>query len=108
MSYNGLIRNGNKKYYVVIEEAVRLAGSDYYIDHRDKLPVGNETSEISLGDLIDSNYMEPIRDSQGNTCVEGKVYARRVNNRYVYEVCLECYNYQSDEAKCKNTKKNNL
>ena len=105
VSYDKLIANGNGKYYEVLEETIELAGSDYYADHRDKIPSNGEVSEISLGDLVDSSYIEPVKDSRGNTCVEGHVYARKENGRLVYEVCLECDNYQSNEAKCKKYEK---
>lgn len=101
VSYEHFIAGGNNKYYEILEDTIELAGSDYFTDHRDKIPYNDETSEVSLGDLVDSKYIEPVKDSKGNTCEEGHLYARRVNGHLIYEVCLECDNYQSDEAKCK-------
>ena len=98
--YQRLFGNAEDHYYSALEKNIMLAGSDYYVDHRDKLPVADETREITLGDLVDSRYINPIMDSNGNSCDKGKVYAYRENNRYVYEVCLECDNYQSEGKKC--------
>ena len=101
ISFNKIFSSSEEKYYDTLENSIKLAGSDYYIDHRDKLPNSNDTSEISLGDLVQSNYLEEVKDSNGNLCTDGKVYAYKEKDKYVYEVCLLCDNYQSDGKYCK-------
>ena len=101
IALNKFLNIGKKNYYNSLENNILIAGNDYYIDHRYKLPDDDNLSEITLGDLVDSNYIEEIKDSEGNPCNNGKVYAYRENNKYVYEVCLICDNYQSDGKYCK-------
>ena len=95
------INIGEKDYYDSLESNILLAGNDYYLDHRDKLLFTDDHTEVNLGDLVDENYLEPVKDSSGNPCNKGKVYAYRENGKYVYEVCLMCDNYQSDGKYCK-------
>ena len=95
------LRFGEKSYYNSLESNILVAGNDYYLDHREKLPFTTDNpGEISLGDLVESNYLEPVKDSEGNTFNNGTVYAYRENGKYVYEVCLMCDNYQSDGKYC--------
>ena len=101
VAFKSVFSNGEANYYDSLESNIKLAGSDYYVDHRDKLPNIGDTSEISLGDLVESNYIDPVLDSNGNVCTNGKVYAYKENGKYVYEVCLLCDNYQSDGKYCK-------
>ena len=101
VSFNKFFSVGEKDYYDSLENNIKLAGSDYYIDHRSEFPNLGDISEISLGALVESNYIEPIVDSNGNSCTNGKVYAYKENGKYVYEVCLLCDNYQSDGNYCK-------
>ena len=101
VSFKTFFDHSKENYYDTLESNILIAGNDYYLDHRDKLPTNDTASEISLGDLIDEKYIETIKDSEGNVCKEGKVFSYRENNKYVYEVCLLCDNYQSNGPYCK-------
>ena len=90
ISYNSIFNAGEKKYYDTLESSVLLAGSDYFTDHRDLLPTENKYSSVEISDLIDNKYLEPIKDSKGNSCSEGEVYIYKENNNYKYEVCIRC------------------
>ena len=90
LSYKTFFDRSKEKYYENIESNIKLAGSDYFLDHRDLLPYDDGVGEVSLGDLIDNNYLEPVKDSNGNICRNGKVYAVRENNKYSYKVELHC------------------
>ena len=68
--------------YNTIENNVLLTGNDYFEDHRSQLPIGSEMSEVTLSDLVNGKYMEPVKDVDGNPCDEGTVYAYRENNKY--------------------------
>ena len=102
-SYQSLFKTGEDRYYDALESNILLAGNDYFEDHRDELPTGSNYSEVSLANLIDSKYIEPITDTNGNVCREGSVFAYRENNKYKYEACIvECGGYSSTGRYCSN------
>ena len=100
VSYQNFFGTSEEKYYSVLESDILLAGNDYYLDHRDQLPVENYFSAVSLNELIESKYLEPVKDSSGNICTKGTVYAYKENSKYNYEVCLECGGYKSNGTYC--------
>lgn len=101
ISYQSFFNIGKEKYYSTLESGILLAGNDYYLDHRDKLPSENSIEKISISDLEEGKYIEPVKDSKGNACTTGYVYAYRSNNKYNYEVCLECEDgYKSSGKYC--------
>ena len=109
ISYQTFFRTGEDRYYDALESDVLLAGSDYFIDHRDQLPTGNEVNYVSLSDLIDNKYIEPVKDSDGNICTEGKVYAYRENNKFKYEACIiNCGGHTSKGKYCDETAPSNV
>ena len=94
-------KTNEEKYYNAIESSILLAGNDYFQDHRDELPTGSNYSEVSLANLIDNKYIEPVTDTDGNTCRNGSVFAYRENNIFKYEVCIvECGEYSSSGRYC--------
>lgn len=93
--YQVFFRTSEERYYDVIESNILLAGSDYFEDHRSELPIGVEYREVSLNDLISKNYIDPVKDTKGNLCSEGAVYAYREGSKVKYDVCLTCGNYVS-------------
>ena len=100
ISYRSVFSTAEERYYNAIESNLLLAGNDYFEDHRDILPAGSEYSSVSLADLIENKYIEEIVDTEGNLCSEGTVYAYRENNKFKYEVCLDCGGYKSDGKYC--------
>ena len=101
VAYRTFFKTSEERYYETIESSVLLAGNDYFTDHRGEIPTDNNYSEVSLASLIDAKYMEPIKDSSGNLCTEGMVYAYRDNNKVKYEVCLiNCGEYSSKGKYC--------
>ena len=97
---SSFFKTAEDRYYETVESNILLAGNDYFTDHRDELPTENNFSEISLENLVADKYMEPVKDSDGNLCTEGVVYAYREKNKYKYEVCLKCGNYESSGEYC--------
>ena len=108
VGYQTFFKTGEERYFDSVESNVLLAANDYFTDHRDQLPTGNEVIEIGLNDLVVDKYVEPIKDSQGNVCdlTNAKIYAYRENNKYVYEMCLKCGNYASKGKYCENDERN--
>lgn len=99
VAYSKLINHSNPLFYKSLEENVELATNDYLLDHRDKTPIGNDSTEINLGDLEDENYMEKVIDIDGNKCT-GKIIVFRENKKNRYEVCLDCGKYKSSGPHC--------
>ena len=101
IGFSNLLGGGVNQYYRTLESSILLAGNDYFLDHRDELPDESSLSEVSLTDLIEGKYIEPVKDSKGNLCSNGKVYAYRENNKYNYETCLICDDgYQTQGTYC--------
>ena len=102
VSYKALTDKAEVSYYNAIEGDILLSGNSYFQEHRDELPV-NSYSAVSLGKLIDDNYIDPVKDKNGNLCTDGNVYVYRGENKgYEYEVCLKCGDYESSGGKyCK-------
>ena len=93
----------DEKYYNALASGILLAGDDYFHDHRDLLPTGNEISDpVNLNDLISSRYMEQVKDSKGNVCT-GYIKAYRENNKYNYKVCLICETDNYVSSGCDDT-----
>ena len=96
------INGGKENYYVSLERDIKVAGMNYLQTYRTLLPrqIGHET-EISLQELMDNNYIENVKDENGNTC-QGKVIVYKVKkNSYSYYSCLLCdNNYASDTEIC--------
>ena len=100
VTYTHLFNRSNPLFYRAIEENIELAANDYILDHRDRTPLGDELSEISLGDLENGQYVEKVIDVNGNKC-NGKIVVFRENKKFKYEVCLDCGDYKSSGPHCK-------
>lgn len=102
IGFSSFFKTGEERYYDTLEGNVLLSGNDYFADHRDQLPAGNNISEVTLNQLIDEKYMEMIYDSNGNVCANGKVVVYREKGKYKYEVCIKCGNHNSNGRYCDN------
>ena len=100
ISYRTIFKTAEERYYSAIESNMMLAGNDYFEDHRSELPVGSEYKEVLLSTLVNSKYMEDVKDTKGNICTTGSVFAYRENNKYKYEACLTCGEYESQGRFC--------
>ena len=100
VAYNAFFDTAKDKYYNSLESNMLLAGNDYFEDHRDLLPLGNDYSIVSLVTLIEDKYIDPVKDYDGKECLEGTVFAYRENNKFKYEACLKCENYESSGSFC--------
>ena len=61
IAYQSFFNTGEEKYFNALESDILLAGNDYFTDHRDELPSGNNISEVSLTDLINAKYIEELK-----------------------------------------------
>ena len=103
-----VVETGDEKYFNALESSILLAGQDYFTDHSDQLPTGNFYREVTLTDLVSNKYIEQPKDNKGNDCNNGSVYVYRENNKYAYEVCLTCGEYESEGTHCKEVSQRNI
>ena len=98
-----LLNRGNNEYYNSQEDMIILAARDYFTDYRSRLPkeIG-ETSSVTLKELIDGKYIDPIKDRNDNDCdyENSTVVVQKITEKdYQYYVTLICdndNNYQSE------------
>ena len=103
VSYNFFNTRAETNYYKTLEESLLLSGNEYFESHREELPIRGSNA-VSVKNLVDGRYIEPIKDKRGNDCSGGQVYIYRNNekNSYDYEVCLDCgESYKSDGTYCR-------
>ena len=101
IGYKVIFSQSEEDYYKNLENSLMLAGNDYFIDHRLELPVGNYTSPVDINTLVNNKYIEPVKDSNGNICTNGKVIAYNENNQFNYVACIKCGDYETDNDYCK-------
>ncbi len=91
-SMMSVLKNGNDKYYKNQENMVIMAAKEYYSDHKGELPIENDTSTITLDELIENDYIDTVKDSKGNVCNgESKVTVSKIDNKkYKYTIELNC------------------
>ena len=94
-TYRNVFKLAQDDYYQVLENNIILAGNEYFNDHQDELPNGENIQKVTLSSLIQGKYLEPVHDDSGNLCTTDGVYVHRENNKLKYEVCLRCSNYVS-------------
>lgn len=98
-----LLNRGNNEYYKSQENMIVLAARDYFADYRSRLPkeIG-ETSKVTLKELIEGKYIDPIKDRNDNDCdyENSTVVVQKITEKdYQYYVTLICdndNNYQSE------------
>lgn len=102
VSVSGLLENGKEKHYKTAEKQMIQAAKSYSEQNRGALPKTiNGTSEIQLNTLINSKYIQPIKDHTDKVCSASDLAASYVTiektsqTNYSYEAHLECGNYQT-------------
>ena len=89
-----LLNRGNDEYYKNQENMLVLAARDYFADNRSRLPkeIG-ETSTVTLKELIEGKYIDPIKDKEGVDCdlEKSTVVVQKITDKdYQYYVTLVC------------------
>ena len=110
-----LLNRGNDEYYKNQENMLVLAARDYFTDNRSRLPkeIG-ETSTVTLKELIEGKYIDPIKDKEGVDCdlEKSTVVVQKITEKdYQYYVTLVCNGdneeddptYESEKDKQKPT-----
>ena len=102
VSVTKIIENGKEEHYNTAEETLTLAGQSYVQQNRSALPkaIGQKT-QVSLKTLVDTNYIQPIKDYSDNDCDQAKTYVqiyKYSQSDYSYVAYLQCPGYTSETA----------
>jgi len=94
IAINGVLEKSRESYYEKQENLLVLAGKDYFTTNPSRLPkkIGR-TQKITLRELIEGKYIDPVFDRNKNTCDIDASYVsvRKVNEtEYKYRVYLLC------------------
>ena len=103
------VNKGKVSYYNSIEKEMNVAGADYMEDYRAFLPqhVGH-VNEVALEDLVDSKYIDSVKDEKGNLCTGKVIVERTKKDSYSYYSCLYCGSYyQTEDTNCEKSVSNN-
>ena len=105
-----LLNRGNNEYYKSQENMIVLAARDYFADYRSRLPkeIG-ETSKVTLKELIEGKYIDPIKDRNDNDCdyENSTVVVQKITEKdYQYYVTLICDNDNNYQSKTDDKKPN--
>lgn len=103
------LKRGTDEYYKNLENTVSLSGKDYFNDYRALLPKYiNNVAVLTLEELVENKYIDPVVDSEGETCT-GKVVAKNTGkNSYEYYSCLVCENYKTEGEACEYDENENI
>ncbi len=88
-----VLETSKDKYQTNQEKMIVLATKEYYSDHKNELPmIEEEQVEISLEKLETEDYIDKVKDAEGNTCSkDSKITVKREENgKYKYNVSLVC------------------
>lgn len=92
-SVSSVLKSGNDKYYKNQENMILMAAKEYYLDHKNELPlIEDEPSEVTIKELEDGDYIDNVKSGKGNSCnKESKVTVYKTKNgKYKYTVKLLC------------------
>ena len=101
VSVNKVIQKSKQNHYITSEENIKMAGQSYVQQNRNYLPkVIGQKRRIPLKTLVDKNYIEQIKDYNGNDCDLNSSYVqvfKYSQNDYSYITYLDCPVYNSKE-----------
>ena len=103
------MKKGTSAYYTSLESELKVAGADYVETYRSLLPQYiDHVRVISLEELVDNKYIDPVVDEKGNACT-GQVAIKKIKqDSYEYYSCLRCGEYfVSKENNCNYTEYDN-
>ena len=91
-----LLNRNRTDYYTSLEDSVKLAARDFFVDNSNYRPNGILKSQVvTATTLIGQNNIESINDYKGRTCVNetNDSYVVIINTgeeQFEYGVCLKC------------------
>ncbi|MBQ8891538.1 MAG: prepilin-type N-terminal cleavage/methylation domain-containing protein [Bacilli bacterium] len=106
VGYSRIRNNVTKTYYSGVEQSVLMSANEYFNYNDNLIPESNGSTNVSVFDLIEKKYIEPIKNQKGVECSESDlkasfVYAYKdANDKIQYEMCLKCgdeYDYTKDK-----------
>ena len=101
VSVTKIIADGKKEHYDTAEENLSLAGQSYVQQNRAALPKAiGQKKIVQLSTLVDSKYIQPIKDYSDKDCDLSKSYVqvyKYSQSDYSYVAYLECPGYTSED-----------
>ena len=101
VSVTKIIQDGKKEHYDTAEDNMSLAGQSYVQQNRAALPKAiGQKSTVPLSTLVDSKYIQPIKDYSDKDCDLSKSYVqvyKYSQSDYSYVAYLECPGYTSED-----------
>jgi len=103
IAYININKSMVKTYYRGIELSMTNASGDYYSNNKNKVPmVVGEIDSVSLGELEEQEFIDPVKDVSGNRCDTTNSYVKTYRDEkenLQYLICLKCYDgYESDSC----------
>ncbi len=92
-------QNSQKKVLEKNLETIKNSAYQYYKEHNRPMEK-NEEYTISLQDLIDDHYMEPLKDKKGNVCNASKsevTISKKTSTKYNLNAYLSCPNMEDEK-----------
>lgn len=107
VGYININNHIKKMYYKSLEDNIKVAVTEYYNYNKPELSnIIENYHKVTLNDLITNNYIDEIKDQNGEKCnfnsSFGVIY-KETNNKIVYKVCLICNDYKTDNSLCNNS-----
>ena len=93
VSVSWILSSAKKNYYKSLRGTIVSSAKSYFGDHRALLPTGKNTSRIiSIDYLVNSKYLNAVKDSSGKKDCEGKVRITRTS--------VDTYEYVVEDLTC--------
>lgn len=108
VGYNKLVQASNYSYYKSTEQTILVAANEFYKQNKLFRPIGDEISAVTIRNLVDGGFIDEIKDTKGNSCYDGYVYARVSgdNSSYSFDVCMKnCGDVLENTDACKELRK---
>ncbi|MGN0974327.1 MAG: prepilin-type N-terminal cleavage/methylation domain-containing protein, partial [Bacilli bacterium] len=99
-SVTKIIKKFGNNYYEILEGNVKLAGIDYFTDHKTEIPkYVNESSVIDLKTLAENGYLEEYPKNKNEEEIkEGYVLAYKTGKgKYEYQACITTDDYDEEK-----------
>ncbi len=102
VAVNNIIQKAKTNHYLTAEKEFELAAQSYAQQNRSELPKAiGQKKQIYLKNLVDKNYIEIIKDYNGNDCNLEESYVqvfKYSQNDYSYLPYLKCEQYDGEET----------
>lgn len=99
-----VVRKFNSNYYTILEGNLKIAGTDYFTDHKKEIPKYTyESSQVDVEKLVQDGYLEKsLTDEKGTIINSAYVITYKTDKgKYVYQACINTDDYNTEAEYCK-------